>query len=417
MSIFFEKNKIFLFLILINQIAIWSYASLLPMVLSKHYNFSDTFLSYTVTSFLIFFFLGMTYTNLKLDNKLNYTNYLLFGFLGLFSLTLFQGFQIDNLNNKYIYIVLRSFEGFFHGYITILLSFIFKSILVKENKNGLIHSLVVSFGYLVKATLPIFISAFLLFQHFEIVIYWYASFIYLVIILFILYNKKIFSFKYQLRLRKSQGKSNNNSLKVSLFGIKHFYKDNIKLKIYYTFLIVVQNLNRPFYDLYMVLLLINYYDFSILNATFILSFMVFGQASQVIPGYLSDKIRLDIFRLIGIILYSTPIVIIIFFPNIFNNIILSCIIFFIFGVGRSFYASFDHKINMILIKEKTKINHISLIQNIIGEFTHYFSYILLGSILWIGLDIKELFYFSLIIVILIYFAYFVFDRKYFNKIY
>lgn len=416
MKNFYKKNSIFMAMYFFHQLAIWSYATLFPMVLSKYYGFSDVSLSYIVTAFLVSFFFGMLFMNVKMEHKIHYSKRLMSVFVLMGSLVSLEAAVVFFGLGEVMFLVVRALEGFVNGMIVVLVMYVVKALLVRQKKNGLLNSVNYMLIYALKGGVPLAVSAFFLFKGYEMAVFIYGAFFYFAAAVFLYLNRHDFTFRYQMILRRSQGKmGKKESFLSSLISMRGFFRTDLKMKMHYVAVLVFSNMNRPFYDLYMVLLLLNHYGLSVVKATGLLSAMVFGQASQVISGYLSDRMTIAGMRLLGIAIYVSGFSTIIFFPQIFENYHLAIIVFYVFGVGRSFYAAYDHKLQMGLIRRGNKINKISFIQQSLAEFTHYMTYLFLGFLLWAGVDMHNMFYFVFFPISAFILIWFFYDRVRLNK--
>lgn len=417
MKLFYNTNKILAMLFLINQMAIWSYVTLIPLITSKFYSFSDVFLSYSVSVFLITFFVGITYMNVRMENKLNYTQWLLTTFWVMSLLAFAEAVVLHWGFSKYLFLIIRAIEGYFNGLMMVLMAYVAKSIISKHNKNGLLVSVRNLITYVIKGGWPIIITMFFIFEKYEMAIYIYGGLFYLLGYIYLYYHKKMFTYQYQRVLRRAQGKKLKNlGFFKSLYNMKSFFKSNLTPKIHFITITIAANLNRPFYDLYMMLFLMNYHSMSIVQTATLTSMMVFGQASEIIPGYFADKIELSKIRIVGLIIYASSLIIIIFSPIIKENYFVAMFIFYLFGLSRSFYNAYYSKLEMDLIKSGEKVNQTSFVYNFLAELTHYASYTIIGFILLFGLDMKNIMYLSLIPTTVYVLIWLFYDRKRLNRV-
>jgi len=409
---FLKENKSINVILILYNIIIWSYVSLTPMILTKYYGYSETILSFATNIFLITTLSSAIYFNTMFENKIKFKNLLnitlLLFILSLLVLTLITKY---NLPKELLYIA-KGLEGMGWGLMTVKIGYIYKLILLSNDKNAMINAVKTSIVYLLKAVMPIIFSYIFLIEGKEYMVFAVSMLFYILFLIYVARTKKSIYNQIQNKIDNYQGKIEKKSFIKNLKTMLNFYKGELlKEKIYFTLINFFQNASRPFYDLYMVIFLINVLNYSVVETASILSFMVMGQASQFISSYILKYVSVRIYRILGIIIYAIPFLLIINYYDILKqNILYLYVLFFIFGFGRSFYANYSY-IYVMELSKKIKINQIDFATMIFAELSHNIAYFIYGIIMLNGVKIEELFHLWYVLLAGLVLVWFLFDLR------
>jgi len=413
---YYATHFIIVYMFLMTRISKWIYEPLYPLILNKYYNYSEQTISYSWSFYLLTFSIVGIYISIKMENKLNYVKWLIYSTIGIFLSIFISALIVYYDLPKILFILMRSIEGGFTAIPYILYSFMIKATLKDNSKNGTINSFNESLMLMARGIIPIIMSAFLIISGFEIFGYFLSAFMFLSLVLFLIYNKKKILFKYQKLFILNQGKQSQKNFFTTLKDIKNnFNKDYLIQKTHYIILLVVTNLPRPFYNLYMLFLLTNTYGMTITKAISISTFMLFGMASTALSGFIVDRVPLFYYRIVGIFLYTMPLILIISYPNSLQGDIYPYLIFYLFGLGRSFDSNYDYKLQMKLINNGVKINHINLLHSSVSEISRYVSYLISSIMITIGFTVGDIFIFPYIMVGIMILMVLSYDFKYLRK--
>jgi len=382
------------------------------MILTKYYNFSEVILTFSTNLFLLSFLLSGIISNIYFSNKINFFKLALLSIFGfLLSISIIVLGLYFNLNHSYIYVA-KIIEGLSFGLYANIFGYFFKIILLKNKKNNLINSINTSIVYSFKSFIPIIISSLFIIKGAEYTMYFAGILVYSIAIIYTILNSKKINLITKSHINRYHGKSYQKKNFIdNIKNITKFYnKVYLKEKIYYTLIVSIQNFSRPFYDLYMVIYLIDYQNCSVVISSLLLSGMVLGQASQVVSSYILTKTGIKRYRLLGLSIYSIAFVIIINIDYIYTNTYLAFIIFYILGLGRSFYANYEYAYIMSLSR-KIRVNEMDFASMLIREASHNLSYLILGIVLLFGYSVKDLFNLWYFIIIFLFILWYLFDSK------
>jgi hypothetical protein len=413
LKIFVKNNKLIITIQYLYFIGLWTYATILPLILNKHFDFSTAELSLFQNIYILFMAIGFAFASIYIGKKASYIKMFSNSIFLLPILMILNYLCIHFDINHLCLFFIRSLEGLSTGIFLSVISFIIRLELLDYQKNGQINSYMFSLGYLIKFLVPIISINYFATKGHEENIFIYATIFYSIMTLILFKYKRLLFYKYQSKIsRHNKDKKSLKFMDSLKFNFLFFKKSEyFSLKMFFLSILFSRNSLRPFFDLYLGLFLINTTDKSLTEITFLVSLIIIGQSSQIFTGKLSDKINLYYFNLIQLI---GSIIVYILLINIdsFNGLVIY-IIFYLFGFFRSMYANYDYKaINYIIEKGNFQINQINFVNNVYGEFIHYLSYLIYGTLL-IFISIKSLIYVPLFIFFIsIYFLY-NFDYKIF----
>lgn len=414
MKIFVKNNKLIITIQYLYFIGLWTYATIFPLILNKHFSFSTAELSMFQNIYILFMAIGFAFASIYIGKKASYIK-IFSNSIFLLPILMIMNYLCIHFNiNHLCLFFIRFLEGLSTGIFLSVISFIIRLELLDYQKNGQINSYMFSLGYLIKFLVPIISINYFATKGNEENIFIFATIFYSIMTLILFKYKRFLFYKYQSKISKhNKDKKLLNFMDSLKFNFLFFKKNEyFSLKMFFLSILFSRNSLRPFFDLYLGLFLINTTNKSLTEITFLISLIIIGQSSQIFTGKLSDKINLyyfNLIQLIGLIIVYILLINI----NSFNNLTIY-IIFYLFGFFRSMYANYDYKaINYIIEKGNFQINQINFVNNVYGEFIHYLSYLIYG-ILLLFISIKSLIYVPLFIFFIsIYFLY-TFDFKFFK---
>lgn len=134
MSFFFKKNIVILNLQYLFFIGLWSYATLAPLILTKHFNFSTITISFFQNLCILGFALGFAFANIALNARKSYLHYLEKAIILLPILMLMDFIVLKYNLNSNILLISRFLEGIFCGIFLSTISFLIKLELIDYEK-------------------------------------------------------------------------------------------------------------------------------------------------------------------------------------------------------------------------------------------------------------------------------------------
>lgn len=362
MNKFFKDNIILIIINILIITAIFSYKIIINPILINEYNFKETVLNIGNIGFCIGWIIGILFFNELFKYKINFfkVSYILFIIQTILLLLEFTIIIMNNYNEyiQFIYIPLRTIEGFVnHIIISIISSLLtYKMIIIKNNSS--INGILSSISYFIKFTMPI-IGTIIVVDKFPLIIMLIPLIIYISLIYILKIKEKKILIKYHKYMLKNITKEkiklkriNKNFIKETLNILKlykTFLKEKSKEKTCFIISPILTGKIRIFYDFYLILMLINL-NYSLKESTFILSMMMAGMSLQFIIGFISEKINYVKIQNIGFIII---IILFIFLLKENKSYIEIVIISFILGFVRTFNWNWEHK---IIIENYKKMN-------------------------------------------------------------
>lgn len=414
MKLFVKQNKIIIVLQYLFFIGLWTYATIIPLILYKNFGFSTAELSLFQNIYILFMAVGFAIASFYIGKRVSYIKIFSNSIFLLPILMILNYLCIHfDINHLFLFLI-RILEGLSTGIFFSVITFLIRLELLDYKKNGQINSYMFSFGYVLKFLIPLISIKYFAITGNEENIFIFATIFYGIMTLILFKFKRKLFYKYQSKIsRHNKNKQVLNFIDNFKFNFLFFKRnENFSLKMFFLSILFSRNTLRPFFDLYLGLFLINTTNKSLTETTFLISLIIIGQSSQVFTGKISDKMNLYYFNLIQLV--GTLITYYLLINIEYFQDFIVYIIFYFFGFFRSMYANYDYKaINYIIKKGNFQINQINFINNVYGEFIHYISYLIYG-ILLLFISIKSLIYIPFIVFILsIYFLYY-FDFKFFK---
>ncbi|AEG01006.1 MFS transporter [Methylomonas methanica] len=394
-------------------------ATAINLILFKYYGYTEAELSIILNVYVLAFTIGTTYTNLHVSKRLSYVHAIIFLLSGSSIVYTLHTIIIETNLPHYFYILNRFMEGLFNGGIISITSHILKTKTIFNTNNGFIHSINSSAHFFIKLSIPLASTTLLIIPGFEASIYLFTSSILILLALYFYKSKNLFSNKYQkyMLIAKKRQKLTNQSIKESFVSIliNLLNGDNKTYKSHYILSNLFHNSLRPFFDLYLGLLMISVYNYNLVETTFFASCVALGQSMQLFSGKIADRYFLYYYNLALISLFSLFFYTLAFEKQLFETPGIATILFFILGIGRSLYANYAYKITNNLIKLGMPVNHTSFLSFLLAGFSNYFAYLMLSWLLYNGFSLNDLVYIPILIIIGIIILSISIDRVCFKK--
>jgi len=417
---FVRSNLSLLNLNFIFFFSVWIYSTIAPLILQKDFGMSSVELTYYQNIYILATVFTFALSNIIMGKKVSYIKMIKWPLISLPVVSLVMYLTLHFGWNMSLLYVSRFVEGLACGYFLSIVSFVLKTKLLSEERNGEINSYLISVGYFLKVVVPIITINVFVLNHDPENIFLLSFIVYMILLVHYLKVARTISFKYNrdiLKHKITTCEIVHDTIGSSLKNHMSFFvkKENWFVKLYFIYTISLRYAMRPFFDLYLGLYLIMEYKISIEHITLLISLMVAGQALQALTGRLSDKVNLSTFNIIQLILQTMLLYIIIETDIVKDYYYLSLLIFFILGMARSMYANYDYKItNYVIKKGSFPVNEITFIHNTFGELIHYFTYVVAGVLL-VFIDLQTLAQYPLIISGLLILGWGIFDRVLFKR--
>lgn len=167
---------------------------------------------------------------------------------------------------------------------------------------------------------------------------------------------------------------------------------------------------RPFYDMYLPLILVSTFAFTIIESSIIMSFLFIGQALQFLTAKYSDKLELWVqsgtFTAFKVLLIS----VLAFSETVQGNLYMAAGIMLLLGVARSLHGAYTYKKINSLVDSKNNLQNLNFIYVSYGELAHLLGYAVAGAIFMATGELSSLLYFALGIAMVVS-VYPVIERK------
>lgn len=363
---FIKNNLEILAFYLISQMGVFTFVTILPILLKANQDFSSTIISYGTTIFVVVFTISNIYHTTFSDKKKDVLNrtitLLLLEIVSIFILVII--FTSDSTLDKDILIGLffasRVLNGWTGGGVITLTWYILKLKLFKERKKELINSRIETALNSTKYVMPIIgsLSSEVLHPVAPVLIGLTA----IVIGISIMFAKrKKLHFHYHLNIQRS--KKNNNEKLIN--GIRRFIKKDYyrPVRIHFAITALLKNITRPFIDFYIPMLLISAYTYKVSEVAFVMSFVLLGTLTQAFLSGIIERLSTGVHQLITSSILLTCIVNLVFNLDIYSNLYALCSVMFIIGITGAMHQNWSYKILNRINKDGVKFNHSNLINN------------------------------------------------------
>jgi hypothetical protein len=359
---FLKENIILIIINILIVTAIFSYKIIINPILINEYNFKETVLNIGNIGFCLGWIIGILFFNELFKHKFNFIklSYTLFNIQTILLLVEFTIIIMNNYNDyiQFIYIPLRTIEGFINHIIISIISSLLTYKMINIKKNSSINGILSSISYFIKFVMPI-IAAVIIVDNFPLTIMIIPLIIYISLIYLLKIKEKKILITYHKYMLKNITKEkiklkkiNKNFIKETLNILKlykTFIKEKNKEKIYFIIIPILTGKIRVFYDFYLILMLINF-NYSLKESTFVLSMMMAGMSLHFITGFISEKINYIKLQNIGFIIF---IILFIFLLKENKSYVEIVVISFILGYIRTFNWNWEHK---VIIENYKKMN-------------------------------------------------------------
>jgi len=299
---FYYHNFNIIFISLALSFATFFVNVIINPILIKDFHFEEVIINYSAMGFSIGFFLGTFFIRYILNHKINFfktlNNFItFFMFIQLILLIYVYFSQIfDNNIYQSFYILIRLVEGFGATSVFFVIGYLISFKLLNNPYKGTLQGFYNSKSYAIKFLSPLIGSAFVLYTQEPLLLYVGSFLIYLLCYIYIYKNKNILFIKYHKYMtRKHQvSKKKLKSLDLKKIFNFSFFKlilKNDKLnKLLFGLEVFFQNLLRPFYDLYFVLIMTFIFKLNIAEASFLFTLMVLAMALSFKTAFLFDRL-------------------------------------------------------------------------------------------------------------------------------
>jgi MFS family permease len=415
-------------------------------ILINDFHFNEILLSYSNLFLSIGLFSGTLLFRYLLDYRVNFIYLLKKSILVFFIVILlyipYIYFNPVHFNVFYqsLFLIFRFFEGILSGGIGFIIQFLIGYKLINNNFKGFINSLISSKFYFAKFIGPIIGSFLFLHLGTVFVLYYINLFFYFAIYIFL--KKKYFSLnrEYYRYLRKKHSfykKSLKRFYLKNIFSfsfLKSIYKNNKFIKSMLLIEMFLQNSIRPFYDFYLILMLLHLFNFNLVEAGSLMSFFVFGQALSFKIGFLFDYLnnKINDKKLYSFIqTFFTAIsqftffcIFIFLYSNLDNSFILNnkylifLVLLSIYGFIRNIYNDRMYRLSLNFAKVEGGLNNFKAALTLFSEIFNIFAYIL-TSIVFYFLSYNGVLYFllfsSFLLLLKSFVEYFIIKINYFME--
>lgn len=420
LSKFYLINTKLIILLLLNVIAIFTYKVTINATLSKYFGYSEEFLSTSNFVFAVGFMIGVLFAKIILNYRMLFLNIVKLCFIGLF-FTVIADFVIIYYNlPNILYLINIVIEALLSSIAIYIIQYHIDIKLIKNDKKGLIQGLLTSKQYIIKFLFPI-IASFIIENYHPLANLILPAFFYLYIVFYIIkinrYSLRKEYIKYERKLNLKTKKTFKwksvskriffNELKYTLSkkNFQEVFKKKKERKVLFVVRILIQNVFRPFYDLYMVLLLINIFKYSMTEATFLVSLMVFGQSLSIFTGMISDffqKIKkYFLLQLISLFVFAIFLSLMLLYSlgvlQLSYNVL--AILILIMGINRNFFGDYYNR-EIFFYSKRESINNIKPLVNLLSELSHSLSYVLC-SILFYFLGYIGILYVLIVLIVIL----------------
>lgn len=393
-------------------------------VLIQEYGFSETVISYSNLMLSVGLFAGTLFTRYLVGFAVNFIQYLRANLLIMLVLQvlyvglIYTNIQNDNLN-QYVYLVLRSVEGFGSGSVAFIVGYLINYKLLKNDFKGTINGFISSKNYLMKFLGPVLASFTVVTLDSYMSIYMIVFIVYCLLFIYVMKNEKQLYMGYikYLRTRFNIKRKNKRLISIKeVFNfsfIKDIYKKERKNKFFIFIEIQLQNFLRTYYDIYMILLFVFYFNISAVQATFLFSMMVIGQSMAFQISYMYDKLYKKIgvykerYQTFASAILNTGYYIFILYllqedkqfvkENIYVILMISS---FALGYIRNIFNDRMYRQMMEFARKELKMENFKSTSMVISELGNTIGYIIAG-IVFVMYSYQGIVYYSLIVSIML----------------
>jgi len=409
-------------LLILNSFAVFSYKITLAPTLSKYFGFSEEFLSNANIFFVLGFMIGIYLSKLILSYKINFIKKISIAIV-ISILTVFVDIAVIHWDlNKILFLANRFIEGTASSIAFYIMNYYVDIKLIKNDKKGFIKGLISSKLYAIKFIAPI--AGSLVIQYYNPLGSLILPIIAYIMILIIIYNSYKDMLKEYIRYEYKINKSYNNleklkrQSKLHLFikfknffskeEIKSVYIKKKKRKIGFTVRLFLQNIIRPLYDLYFMLIFVNVFMMEITQATFLVSLMIIGQSLSFMTGYLGDwfeskkKYYLYHYLANGYLMIFITLLILSVQGIIEIPYFVYIVLMLLFGLNRNIYNDYYNR-EIFFYSRTESLNNTRAFFSLFGEFSHALGYLFTSLIFYFYGYIGVVYYIMAITVLILFF--------------
>lgn len=362
---FIKKNIEILSFYLISQMGVFTFVTILPILLKSTQDISSSVISYGTTIFVIVFTISNIYHTTYSDKQIDVLNrtitLLLFEIVSIFILVII--FTSDTIENQELLIALffvsRVLNGWTGGGIVTLTWYVLKLKLFKErdreSSNGKIETALNAS----KFVMPIIgsFSSEILHPVAPVLI----GLISILAGLFIIFkNKKKLHFHYHLNIKRSKRSNEENLTK----GLSRYFKKDYFRPVRYHFLVtaLLKNTIRPYVDFYIPIILVSSYAYKVSEVAFIMSLVLLGTLTQASLSGLVNRLSTGIHQVLSSSILLACIYMLVF-NDVLEDMLFLCLIMFVIGITGGMHQNWVYKILNRVNKDGVKFNHSNLINN------------------------------------------------------
>lgn len=415
---FFKNNLEILAFYLISQLGVFTFVSILPILLKVHLGFETSIISIGTTIFVIIFTISNIYHTTYSDRQSDVLNrtisLLLLEIISLFILVIIFTTSADT--NKDILIALffvsRAINGWTGGGIITLTWYILKLKLFREGKKELINSRIETALNSTKYVMPLVgsLSSEIMHPVAPILI----GLVAIIIGIYIIFrNKKSLHFQYHFNIMKST-KGNGELL---MDGVKRFVKKDYyrPVRIHFGITILLKNMITPYVDFFVPILLVATYGYKVSEAAFVISLVLLGTLTQAFISGIIERLSTGFHQLISSTVLFVCFYILVFYQDVYKDMFLLCVLMFVMGVTRAMHQNWAYKILNRINKDGIKFNHSNLISNFLRGIGQNSTFIVMSVLISQSFSDIYIGYFVVVISVMALFtalSEIIMDRRY-----